>query len=524
MMHKRYPLIAILYSCFVASGSWGQEHPTATAPPNLAVLEHTPTGVMYADKDLVKQYTQLKDQINDVRGRLFRDGRLANAKRNELVELEEQRQQLHAKIDETKFHAQPFGVFTQRDTQSFDLGEARQIVITSDDVILRGWNGKNIKCVIEKFVLAEAEPDASEFAAIAVKHERRLADDLVGMSDEARAAAEQEFLASEAGEQLSEQGRTSRAKFVAEIHNSYWMYKPLQGHAVDVLQIEGLSGQEGNQHLTVRTESKGGGATLGGYWKRSAKVTIYVPNCRHVAVRGCEKAVDIKSLQANLIVTTHSSQDRSYGADFAIRDIDGDVTIDQAPIRVIHAIRGNLNIQQTEEYTNTGTMHGGGLRTSSSPPPDPTKISEVSGDVSAQFVRADLHLENIGGALDVINEYGNTALIIDKPLSKTAHRILSHSGVVRTITTKADAAGIPIFAFTQTGTAQVAYDRDEFEDRSFSTDGRSWYGFQSVGVEFGFPALQRPKLAWANDSRSDGIDLVSNAGAVVVGPVPKPAG
>ena len=328
-------------------------------------------------------------------------------------------------------------------------------MITSDDVMLRGWNGKNIKCVIEKFVLAEEEPEAGEFAAIAVKHETRLADDLVGMSDEARAAGEEKFLASEAGQKLTEQGRKSRAKLVAEIHDSYWMYKPLQGHAVDVLQIEGLTFQAGNRHLTGRTESAGGGATLGGYWKRSAKVTIYVPNCRHVAVRGCEKAVDIKSLQANLILTTHGSQDRSYGADFAIRDIDGDVTIDQAPIRVIQAIRGNLNIQQTEEYTNTGTMHGGGLRTSSSPPPDLTKISDVTGDVSGKFVRADLHLEKIGGALDVINEYGNTTLKIDKPLSKTAHRILSHSGVVRATTAKADTAGIPIFAFTQTGTRRL---------------------------------------------------------------------
>jgi len=248
-----------------------------------------------------------------------------------------------------------------------------------------------------------------------------------------------------------------------------------------------------------------------------------VPNCRHVAVRGCQKAVDIKSLQANLILTTHGSQDRSYGADFAIRDIDGDVTIDQAPIRVIQAIRGNLKIHQTQPFTNTSTMQGGGLRTSSSPLPDPTKISELSGNVSAQFVRADLRLEQIDGTLDVINEYGNTTLKIDKPLRKTAHRILSHSGVVRTITPKADAAGIPIFGFTQTGTAQVAYDRDEFVDRSFSTDGRSWYGFQSAGVKFDFLQLQRSQLAWTNDPRGDGIDLISNAGAVIVGPVPQRA-
>jgi hypothetical protein len=514
----------VLFSMLVfASDCSSQDYPTATAPPNLDILEHTPTGVLYADQELVKQHKQLQTQLNDLRGRLFSDVRLSNAKRDELAGLETELQQLRTKIDKTKFHAQPFGVFTQRDTQSFDLGEAQQIVITSDDVILRGWNGKNIKCVIEKSVLAAAEPEASEFAAIAVKHETRLADDLVGLSDQARAAGEQEFLASEAGQKLTEQGRKTRAKIVDEIHNSYSMYRPLQGHAVDVLQIAGLTGQEGNKHLTGRTESKGGGATLGGYWKRSAKVTIYVPNCRHVAVRGCQKAVDIKSLQGNLIVTADGSQDRSYGSDFAIRDIDGDVTIDQAPIRVIQGIRGNLHIQQTREYTNTGTRHSGGLRTSSSPPPTATSISEVTGALSAQFVRADLHLEKMGGTLDVINEYGNTTLKVDQPLRPAAHRVLSHSGVVRAITPTADTAGIPIFAFTQTGTAQVAYDRDAFEDRSFSNAGRSWYGFQSASGKFDFLGLQRPQLAWANDPRGDGVDLISNGGAVIVGPVPQRA-
>lgn len=508
--------------CLLATTvGWSQEYPTATVVPHLGVLEHTATGVMYVDENLLKEYTQLKQQVDDVRGQVFRSGGSAKAMLEKLAALEQEFETLRAKIDGQKVHAQPFGVFSRRDTQSFDIGDAQQIVITSDDVIVRGWNGKNIKCVVEKFVLGEEEPGNSEFEAIVVKHEVRLADDLLGMSDQARETYEKKYLKSEAGKKLTQQGLQSRARFNAEIRAGYLMYQPLQGHAVNVLQITGLTGREGNQHLTGRTESPKGGATLGGYWKRSAKVTIYVPKCKHVTVRGCKKAVDIKSIEANLILTTHDSQDISYGSDFAIRDIDGDVLIDQVPIRVIAGVRGNVEIRQTDEFTNTGTMHRGKFRTSTSPAPDPTTIREVSGNLRGEFVRADLYLKEVSGTIDVINEYGNTELTIEKPLSAAVHRVVSHSGVIRAITPRADSAGIPIFAFTQTGTAQVAFPRAAFDDRSFGGGGRSWYGFQTAGIKIGFSAMQRPQSAWDNEKRSHGLDLISNSGSVIVGPQPR---
>ncbi len=520
-MHKLRSALLVTICLINAGTLCGQDYPTAKAPPNLAVVEHTSTGVMYADKDLVKEYKQLKEQVGNLRAEVFQSAEIAGDSREELAAFEKELAGVATKIDETKVHVQPFGVFLRRDTQSFELGAAEQIVITSDDLIVRGWKGKNIKCVVEKFILSEEEPDESEFEAIVVKHETRLADDLVGMSDEARQAGEKEFLESEAGKKLTAEGRQNRAKFVAEIHNSYGMYRPLQGHDVDVLQIVGLTGQEGNQHLTGRTESPGGSATLGSYWKRSAKVTIYVPECQHVVLRGCEKMVDIKSVRANLILTTHGSHDSQYGSDFAIRDIDGDVGIYQAPIRILEGVRGNVDIRQTDEFINFSTIHRGKLRKTMSPPPDPRIIRDVTGNLRGEFVRADLQLQNIFGTIDVINEYGNTELLIDNPLSPAAHRVLSHSGVVRAITPKPDSAGIHVYAFSQTGTAQVAFSRDKFEDRAFAGGGRSWYGFQSVGVEFGFFAIQRPRSAWENEPRANGLDLISNSGAVIVGPAEK---
>ena len=95
--------VVLVSMLMVAPASWGQEHPTATAPPNLAVLEHTPTGVMYAEKDLVKQYKQLQTQLTNLRGQHFHDSRLHDTKRKEFTGLEKDLQQLSRRSTRRNF-------------------------------------------------------------------------------------------------------------------------------------------------------------------------------------------------------------------------------------------------------------------------------------------------------------------------------------------------------------------------------------------------------------------------------------
>ncbi|NND98273.1 MAG: hypothetical protein HKN47_13185 [Pirellulaceae bacterium] len=494
------------------------EMQTAEAPPDHGIYDKSATGVFYVPEDLLTEHQQIKQRFDELSSERFRDPQKAADHLDSFDDVLKELREIESKIDEVKVHVQPFEVFSRRETQAFQLGDAKQVVITADDVILRGWNGKDIKCVIEKFVLGTEEPDEAEFDAISVQHELRVADDLVGKDKASREEAEKRHSEQNESKASSPESRKMRAELLAEIQASYAMYQPLQGNKIDTLKIVGLTFQEGNEHLSGRTKSPGGAGTFGGFWKRSAKVTIYIPACNHVAVRGCMVAVDIKSLDANLILTAHDSQDRSYGKNFSVKDIDGNVTVDEAPIRLIHGVTGNVTMTQTDEVTNTGTMHSRGLRTSSSPPPDPTSVTDVNGDFKGHFVRADLRLESIGGKIDVTNEYGNTHLVVKQPLSAAAHRIVSHSGIIHAACKDAASVGVPLNAFTQVGTVRVALKQKELADKSYSTNGRGWYGFQPPTDGFNFQALKRPHQAWTNASRDDGLDLISSSGVIVVAP------
>ena len=511
----------MLVACLFGKVADAQDYPTATVAPNMSRWKHASTGVVYVPQALLEEYQDKKRTYDGLRADV--SSALPNALtiRNKILALRKELDAIESTMETASVLAEPYSVYKQRITESYELSETRHILILGDDVIVRGWNGDKIKCVVEKFVLSEEEPDDSEFDAIKIEHDVRQADDLVGLSDKDRAAQERKFLASEDGRKLDEAARQRRAKFVAEIHNSYRMYRTVQGQAINVLKFIGLRGNEGNQHLTGATKSPGGGGTVGGFWKRSARFTIYVPECETVVIQGCQKHVDIKSIQANLIVTNHNSQDRAYDGQFAIQDVQGDVTIHQAPIRLVENVRGNLSMVQTNEFTNTSTSHRGRLRTTSSPMPNPTFVRQVEGRFEGQFVRADLYIDQVGGKLDVVNDYGNTDVVLDKPLLESSHRVISHSGVIRAVMPQATTVQVPLYAFTQTGAVQIAFDRNKFDDRSFGVGetGRSWYGFQTTTPNQPFfTGMDRPKHAWENTQREPGIDLISNAGAVVLGP------
>ena len=59
----------------------------------------------------------------------------------------------------------------------------RLISVTGDHVIVRGWEGPGIKCVVEKIIVAKEQPEDSEFDAIHVMHELTVAEDKVGLQD-----------------------------------------------------------------------------------------------------------------------------------------------------------------------------------------------------------------------------------------------------------------------------------------------------------------------------------------------------
>ena len=59
-------------------------------------------------------------------------------------------------------------------------------------------------------------------------------------------------------------------------------------------------------------------------------------------------------------------------------------------------------------------------------PGRPFKVSvrDVTDGVDLHYGRVQLSLENIGGTINVVNEFGDTRLVLEAPLADAAHRVV----------------------------------------------------------------------------------------------------
>ena len=515
-------LVLGLVQCSVshAQGDAGDElRSTVQAPPNTRNLESAPGGAYFVDEELFDRYEALRVRLAQIREEIASGSSTSEAALQSLAEIQEQSQILRAQLDEKKVLVSAFKVFSKTSELAFPLGGERLVIITGDSVTVRGWEGPGLKCVIEKIILSKDRPDDSEFDAIDVEHKLEVAEDQVGLTREQRDAQEREFLASEDGRKLTEEQRAERRKFVDQIHHSFDDYLAFQGREANTLELKGLGHEEGNRYLSLRIESPEGGAMMSGQWRRHAKMTVYVPPCEALAVRGCQAGLDIQDVEGDLVLTAHGSRDRDYNGSFTVRGVKGDVTISQAPVRELSAVSGDVRITATDEFVNSGTLHGGGTRTFSTYEMHTTKIDQVGGDLQATILRTNLQLAAIGGAVDVVNEFGDTQYSVDSVDNERAHRIVSECGQIRVGGPASVLHKTPIYAHTQCGRLHTNLDREILDDASFSTGSppKGWHGLVTPSEDrFDFSKFERPSAALENRSRKPGLDLISRGGLVSV--------
>ncbi len=236
-------------------------------------------------------------------------------------------------------------------------------------------------------------------------------------------------------------------------------------------------------------------------------------------------SLNVKGIHAPLLVTRDGSQDIDYDGTFSIHDVDGPVTIDNAPLDAIDGVRGNLTIIDTLELVNTGTNNGPEGRTCYTPPPRTLKCSHIDGALTAWFIRSDLKLDAIGGRIDVKNEFGNTTLTVARPLPEAPHRILSEAGRVEVQLAKGVLGKLPLQALTNCGTVRTNASQTMLETTDFTLArddagaGRAWRGLKSaIKEEPGsfFEAAARLAAVLQGKDRSPGFDLISRGGVVKV--------
>jgi hypothetical protein len=496
------------------------------APPEYSVLSHTRGGALFVPKDLLEKHDQLLARV----GRLKADiaaGRIkGEAALAELKTLEPQLDALRKELQAKKVLVSPVKVQKQTEELLFDLGPERMLIITADHLRVVGWDGPKVKCVLEKTLLAASDkPEPDEFKALRLTHRLGQAPELVGRTAEAVAQDERKFEAEHAVKPLSESQMAGRRQLVAEIQSSYAPFRAYQGKEVDVVGIEGLSGAQGNRQITVDIRSPRGGANVGSDWRRQAMLTVYVPRCQGLLLRGCLEGLDVQTVAAPLIVTDSDSLDRDYNGAFQIKKLDGPLTLYNVPLDRVEQVQGDVKIMATVEYANTGTRYEGGERTTIIPPPRECAIDQITGNLSAWFSRVNLKLGAISGVVDVKNETGDTKFAPSGPLADRAHRLVSVSGQIDVRLNRSALTNLPIIALTNAGTVKTNATRDELDEMNFTTgnpaDGsrRDWRGLKSPRKRDGGDPLadfQRPGAALRGDERAAGLDIISQFGTIVV--------
>jgi hypothetical protein len=495
------------------------------APPNYDVLKHERGGAYFVARPLKEQYDQLLGRVNLLKTEIDA-GQIsgANAKQ-ELLELQGKLELLRLQIDESKVLVTPAKVRTQSETTSFELGPERLLVITADNMRVEGWDGPNVKCVLEKTVLsANDAPVEEQFKGMKLVHRHGRASEIVGQSREEVDEGERQFLNSQDGKSLNDKQREARKRFVDKIAESYAVYREFQGKEIDTLEIEGLTYQQGNRQIVVDVSSDGGGASKGSLWQRHAAVTIYVPAAQAVTLRGCSVKLNVQGLNAPLIVTNSGSLDRDYDGEFQIADLHGSLTVQNTAIDYIEDIHGDVSITSTVELANTGTQYSGDTRRMYTPPPRVCDCRNIDGDFVAWFSRVDLRLQGITGKIDVKNEFGNTRLYATKPLAAKSHRIISECGRIELDLSKSTLASLRLLAVTNCGGVQTNIPNDILEERSFTVGhdlefgGRAWHGMMTKQPDrFSYPSdFERPGKAFRGLDRPDGFDAISRSGTVIL--------
>jgi hypothetical protein len=473
--------------------------PTAKgeAPPDQAIVGAKLGGSFFAPKPLKEKYDRLLGSVraleaNIVEGRISGEqaAREVNQLRTELAEVQKA-------IEAQKTFVPAAKVHTKSDATTFELGSERLLLVLASKVRIVGWDKPEVKCVLDKTILTVAdEPVEADFEQMQVVHEHRTAAEELGKPEDEAPG----------------------------VKGWNRIFQPLQGREVDVISVKGISHQEGNRQITLDVRSPNGEASMSSHWQRHAMLTVYMPTCNAVAVKGGLGGLDIESVQAQLLI--RGDGDRDYHGRFSVRGLKGALAAEHIPLQTIDDVTGGVDVTMTTYLGNSGTRHADNTRTSYVFVPESYAYKNIQGGFRGRFVRADLRLEAIAGQVDVDNEYGKTVLVAERPFTSAAHRIVSDGGQIE-VRLSTDALGeLPVLAVSESGTVRLGYQDRSFEDVSWSGplgstgELRGWRGFErkapSAGAASFFERFDRVAKILTGEERSPGLDLVNRGGSIQI--------
>lgn len=495
--------LLVALACLPAGMAQGADtpHVESQVPPGHEALKKTRGGYFFVATSLKQQYDRLLSRVRALQADLDAD-RIGGAEAlSELKDLQAKLKRLRGEIEQKKVLVSPGNFHNQSETMTFDLGPARLLFIGAGTLRVQGWDGPQVKCVLEKTVIApDGAPVAEHLRGIRLRHRHGLAPQLVGRTPAEDEADEQKFLASPEGQKLNRQQRESRQQLSREIAQSHERHRAFQGKEIDTLEIEGLTYEQGNRWINVEILSRKFPTVVG--WQRSALLTVYVPACQSVALGGG----DVRGVHGDLVLSGGGEGDPGQDVDNRVSDLYGSLTACNAPLELIESIHGNVNIQSTITAPPTGAF-GNGEHIVATPAPRVLTCRNVEGDLTAWVMRDELNLEAIAGRIEVKNEFGKTRLAVGRALADKRHRIVSESGRIEVRIAPGARGRLPLCAMTNCGVVRVPEaEEDILHGSSYALRDNSgtWRMWGGARLGHGGPP---PSLSHAFDQR-DAIEHV----------------
>jgi hypothetical protein len=518
--------VAGLVNLDVAQSADDEKKPIQ-APPKHAIVGETLAGWYFAPKELKKEYDNSLKRLESLQADV--DAGTVDSKEaaKQLGELRTKLKELRSSIEDSRVHVQGAEIHEQTETIEFELGAEKRLAITANQVRVVGWDKPNVRIDLKKRVLStDGKSVDDQLKAIAIVHKYGRAE-FAGRTDAEWDTEEAKYLATD-GAKLTPEQREDRRKFVDEIRSSYTLYRDLVGKEIDHVSVSGLDYQD-NKSISLQVNSNEGEGQWGSVRQRYAEVTAYVPQCTSVTVRGARRGLTVENLTTtDLILTSDGNTDSDARGRFEVEGLKGNLICRNFPLRKISKVTGDVSVESTTEFgvEGAGTMHHDGFRNMTPARQFAVQIDEISGNVDLRYGRVKLDLSNVGGAINVVNEFGDTNLVAQKPLSEAAHRIYSECGRIDALLSANAWKSVPVVAVTNHGGVRTNVAREEFDD--FHLEGsekndkirRDWSGFRTREADEGplgvFNLLERFGAITQGGERSKGIDLFTRNGRIAI--------
>jgi hypothetical protein len=476
------------------------------APADYSEFESDMSGSYFITKPLKEKYGNLLKRVGELRAEIDGASIDESQAQREITKLQSEIDETLREIEKTKLHIPGAKVENRAATKNFPLGAQDLLVIDAENVEIQGGDGRDVKCVVKKTVLGELEKDqdlTAEFDGIELVVRKSSGKEMFGFYKEA----------------------ASRPDLKHQFEQ--FPFKPFLDREFMLVTIKGLKYDEGNRPTKLELRNESDQVSVRSEWRRHAKLVVTVPRCQGVAVQGGLGGFRVRSLGCPLMV--QGAGNRDYQARYRVTDLGGPLTASGIPIHDIDGVKGDVSILATGYIENVETSHSADGVTMRCAPPNASFYKSIEGSLRVNCCRADLTLNDIGGRVDVDNEFGKTVWRSARPIAAMDHRIVSQSGAIEVGFSPSALGKLRVALFTACGAVHLPTGSQGLESKMFhgnigDTTARSWNGFVSGNGdahrrEASEYLFERMPAALRGDHRSQGVDIISRAGTITYEPI-----